>query len=397
MFGRHLTPVLLEVAETMPVVTLLGPRQSGKTTLVRHAFPDHQYVSLEQPDVRMAAIEDPRGFLAEAEGGAILDEIHRAPNLLSYLQVDVDEDDRPGRYILTASQNLLLMEKVSQTLAGRTALLRLLPLSLGELCGWPAKDPTAWHRARPVESPPERELWETLFAGFYPRIHDKGLSPTRWLADYVRTYVERDLRDVLKVMDLDGFERFLRLAAGRTARELNLSSLASDVGITQPTAKAWLSALRVGSIVTVLPPHHANFSKRLRKRPKLHFLDTGLVCYLLGIRDPETLRRHPLRGAVFESFVVSELVKTFEHAGEEAPLFFWKDATGHEIDVLLDLGLHLVPVEAKSGMTVANDAFAGLRWWLDLPGNPNRAGLIVYGGAEPSRRPGTFVRPWFSA
>ncbi len=246
-----------------------------------------------------------------------------------------------------------------------------------------------------LSPPPQRRLWETLWAGFYPRIHDKDLSPTTWLADYHRTYVERDLRDVLRVMDLDAFERFVRLAAARTGQILNLASLAEDAGISQPTARHWLTALRIGSLITLLPPHHANFHKRLRKRPKLHFLDTGLVCYLLGIRDPETLERHPLRGAVFETFVVSELTKAFEHSGREAPLYHWRDAGGHEVDIVIDLGDRLVPVEVKAGLTVASDALNSLRWWTSLSGNSNKGGVLVHGGTETRSREGFSILPWF--
>lgn len=380
----------------MPVVTLVGPRQSGKTTLVRHLFADHRYMSLEQPDERAHARDDPRGFLAGLERqGAILDEVQRAPDLLSHIQVAVDEDDRPGRFILTGSQNLLLMEKVSQTLAGRTAVLRLLPLSLSELLGRDPVDPGSLDAVRALGLAPPRPLWAALWAGFYPRIHDKGLPPQAWLADYHRTYVERDLRDVLRVLDLDAFERFVRLAAARTGQELNLTAIAEDAGVSQPTAKQWLTALRIGFLVTLLPPHHANFRKRLRRRPRLHFLDTGLACYLLGIHTPEVLERHPLRGAIFESYVASELVKAFEHRGLEAPLYCWKDATGHEIDIVIDLGDRLLPVEVKSASTFSPDALTGLRWWTGLPGNPSRSGVLVHGGTEARLVEGFTVLPWF--
>ncbi len=399
MFARHLAPVLRARAARMPVVTLLGPRQSGKTTLARETFPDLAYVSLEPHDLRAEAREDPRGFLARFSDGAILDEVHRAPDLLSYLQTRVDADPRPGRFVLTASQNLLLMERVSQTLAGRTAILRLLPLSLPELLGRPAPDPDRIDEPRePGEAAeaPSRDLWETLWTGFYPRIHDRGLPPDEWLADYERTYVERDVREVIRILDLDAFQRFVRIAASRTGQELKLSSLASDAGVSQPTAKAWLGALRIGGIVQVVLPHHVNFGKRLRKQPKLHFVDTGLACHLLGIRDSATLRLHPLRGAIFETFVAGELAKAFENAGRDPPLFFWKDLTGHELDLLVDLGTRLVGVEAKSGQTVAADALDALRWWLALPGNDTGRGVLVHGGAMSSARGGIAVRPWFA-
>ncbi len=397
MVRRHLTPALQRAARTNPVVTLTGPRQSGKTTLVRSVFPDHLYLSLEAPDVRERALADPRGLLAAADH-LILDEIQRAPDLLSYLQGLVDEDNRPGRFIVTGSQNLLLMETVSQTLAGRTAILRLFPFSVAELQGRPPFDPFALDRPEPVPpdatSPPPG-LWDTLAKGLYPPIHDRKAPAFEWLGDYVRTYVERDLREVLQVADLRAFENFLRLAAARTASELNLNGLASDTGISQQTARRWLSALEIGYLATTLPPHFRNFRKRLRKRPRLHLLDSGLVCYLLGIRDGATLEHHPLRGAVFESFVVSELVKAFAAQGRTPPLFFWRDATGHEIDILIDAGDRLIPVEVKSGRTVTPGATGQLAWWTALPGNPNRGGVLVHGGDAGYMLKGFRVAPWF--
>lgn len=393
---RHLTEALCAAAALNPCVTLTGPRQSGKTTLVRALFPDHLYLSLEAPDLRTRAIEDPRGFLAQGDR-LILDEIQRAPDLLSYIQVLVDEDDRPGRFILTGSQNILLMESVSQTLAGRTALVRLYPLSLAELLARPPVD--AEHLdgddAGGAAAVPDRSLWKTLVDGFYPRIHDRGVPAGEWLADYLRTYIERDLREVMQVSDLRSFERFMRLAAAHTGQELNLTGLASDVGITQQTAKRWLAALEIGYLATTLPPHHASYRKRLRKRPRLHFLDTGLVCYLLDIRDAATLERHPLRGAIFESFVVSELTKSFAARRRDAPLYFWRDATGHEVDVLIDTGGRVIPLEVKSGRTVAADAVDGLVWWTSISGNPNRGGVLVHGGSERFDFKGVRVLPWF--
>ncbi len=401
MLHRHLTDALRAAAALNPVVTLTGPRQSGKTTLVRAVFPAHRYLSLEAPDVRMRALDDPRGFLAQGER-LILDEIQRAPDLLSYIQGLVDEDSRPGRFVLTGSQNILLMESVSQTLAGRTALLRLHPLSLAELLERPPVDAanldgdaTDAAGTDPTGPPRDRDLWRTLVDGFYPRIHDRKLPAGVWLADYIRTYIERDLRDVLQVADLRSFERFLRLAAAHTAQELNLTSLASDVGVTQQTAKRWLSALEISYLATTLPPHHASYRKRLRKRPRLHFLDTGLVCYLLDIRDAATLERHPLRGAIFESFVVSELIKRFTAERRDPPLSFWRDATGHEVDILIETGGRVVPVEVKSGQTVASDAVDGLVRWTSIPGNPNRGGVLVHGGTAQFVFKGVRVLPWF--
>ena len=401
MLPRHLTGALQAAAVSNPVVTLTGPRQSGKTTLVRATFPAHRYLSLEAPDERARALADPRGVLAEAEGrGLVLDEIQRAPELLSYIQVLVDEHDEPGRFILTGSQNLLLMESVSQTLAGRTALLRLHPLSLAELHERPPLDPlnldgTAGPPAGTPSGPPPQDLWQTLVNGFYPRIHARDLPAQSWLADYVRTYVERDLREVLQVSDPRSFENFLRLAAARTAQEVNFSALAADAGVTQQTAKRWLAALEIGFLATTLPPHHASYRKRLRKRRRLHFLDTGLVCYLLDIPDARTLERHPLRGAVFESFVVSELVKAFAARRLEPPLSWWRDAAGREIDILIDAGGRMVPVEVKSGRTVPADAVDTLAWWTALPGNPNCGGVLVHGGTDRFEFRGFQVLPWY--
>ena len=399
MLRRHLTKALKAAAATYPVVTLTGPRQSGKTTLVRALFGEYRYLSLEAPDVRARAVQDPRSFLTQ-EDRLILDEIQRVPELLSYIQVLVDADNLPGRFILTGSQNLLLMESVSQTLAGRTAFLRLYPLSLSELRGNPPLDPLNLDRTRRKTTGrksrlPRKGLWDTLLDGFYPRIHDQGIPAGEWLADYFRTYVERDLREVMQISDQRSFERFVRLAAAHTAQELNLTTLASDVGITQQTAKRWLTALEIGFLATTLPPHHANYRKRMRKRPRLHFLDTGLICYLLDIRDARTLERHPLRGAVFESFVVSELVKNFAAKRRDPPLFFWRDATGHEIDVLIDTGERIIPVEVKSGQTVAGDAVDTLAWWTSIPSNPNQGGVLVHGGDESFNFKGFRVLPWF--
>lgn len=395
MLERALSRVLALEAGRMPIVTVTGPRQSGKTTLVRNLFPEHQYVSLERPDEKNVAIADPLAFLARYPKGVIIDEVQRVPDLLSYIQVNVDEDDRAGRFILTGSQNLLLMQRVSQSLAGRTAVFHLLPLALTELESRAPLDLEQLIESSAKPYKPSRSIWETVWTGFYPRIHDKGLDPQRWLADYHRTYVERDVREILNVMDTDGFERFVRLVAANTAQELNLSSLAADAGISQPAAKQWLAALRTSWLVAWVQPHFANFRKRLRKRPKLHFLDSGLVCYLLGISSPEILANHPLRGAVFESFIFAELFKAFIHRGRDAPLYHWRDATGHEIDLIVDLGDRLIPIEIKSGTTFVSDMAKSINWWLSIKGNPNQRGALVYGGDRTLCQRGVSVFPWW--
>ena len=396
MFRRDLTKTLRQSLTRMPVATLLGPRQSGKTTLARTAFPAADYISLESPDERRRATDDPRGFLARlGKRTVILDEVQRGPEIISYIQVEIDRPGNQRRFVLTGSHNLLLMQGVSQTLAGRTRLLYLLPLSLAELLGRPPLRPTKLGDTLPSAPVPDAACWKIVWSGLYPRVHDQKLPPPEWYASYYHTYVQRDLRDILRVMDVDAFDRFVRLAAAHTGQELNMAALAGDTGVSLPTIKQWIGALRTSFLVTLLQPHSRNFGKRMRKHPRLHFLDTGLVCYLLGIRSPETLVNHPLRGAIFESFVVGELTKAFTHVGQEAPLFFWRDASGHEIDVLLDLGDRLLPIEVKSGMTVSPDMVDGLRWWTGLPGNANRAGVLIHGGDESYSLHGFAVRPWF--
>jgi Predicted ATPase (AAA+ superfamily) len=396
MFARALAPTLKRLATQYPVVSLTGPRQSGKTTLTRLVFPKYHYVSLEDPEQREFATRDPRGFLGSHPGGVILDEAQRAPHLFSYIQTLVDLEGKPGRFILTGSQQFLLLSKVSQTLAGRIALLQLHPLSLSELRGTrPLVPDRLLHAHAPSSAPPSPgSVDRVLFRGMYPRIHDKKMDAREWYGSYLRTYVERDVRDVLRIADLGTFQSFVRLCAGRTGQLLNLSSLAADCGITHPTARAWLSVLEASSLVFLLRPHSRNFSKRIIKTPKLYFLDSGLLCYLLRIRNEEDLATHPLRGNIFETFILSEIYKVFAHAGEDPPLFFWRDQTGHEVDLIIDLGRTVVPVEIKSAKTIATDFFRGLRYWMSLPGNSSKDGILVYGGEKGYNREGIQVRPW---
>lgn len=395
MLKRTLATKLNSLARSFPVVSLLGPRQSGKTTLARAAFPKHAYVSLEDPDEKDFAIHDPKGFLRRFRTGVILDEIQRAPQVLSYIQGIVDAEASIGRFILTGSQQFHLMHKVSQTLAGRTAILHLLPFSVSELTKRAGLDPFRFDTSPGPAKPPPFDLETILYQGLYPRIHDKRLDAHDWLSSYYRTYVERDVRDIIHIGNLDAFQRFVRLCAGRASQLLNLSSLAADCGISHTTARQWLSVLQAGFIVHLLPPHHANFSKRLVKSPKLYFLDPGLLCYLLRIRSPEDIIAHPMRGAIFENFVVSELYKAFSHRGEIPPLYFWRDRTGHEVDVIIDTGKKLIPVEIKSGETVAESFFDGLKYYLLLDRNVAKAGVLVYGGDKHYRRSGFVVKTWF--
>lgn len=395
MLQRILATKLRDLARSFPVVSLSGPRQSGKTTLARMVFPDYHYISLEDPDTREFAQVDPRGFLARCTGPVILDEIQRTPKLLSYIQTRVDETNREGEFILTGSQQIHLLGEIGQTLAGRTAILYLLPFSLAELSVRDPHNPWAFDTTPEETGPPPLSLDTILFQGLFPRIYDKRLSAHDWLGSYYRTYVERDVRDILNIGDLSAFQRFVRLCAGRSGQLLNLSSLAADSGVTHPTAKRWLSVLEASGLIFFLQPHYKNFSKRLIKSPKLYFVDTGLLCYLLRIRKPEELTTYPLRGQIFETFIISEIYKSFSHVGEEPPLYFWRDRTGHEVDLLLDLGTRLIPVEIKSGQTIASDFFNGLNYWCSLKGNPNKTGVVVYGGEDSYQRKNFFVRAWF--
>lgn len=395
MFKRTLSKKLTTLAKQFPVVSIMGPRQSGKTTLSRIVFEKHDYVSLEEPNEKEFALADPKGFLRRFSGGVILDEIQRAPSLLSYIQGIVDREDSPGRFILTGSQQFLFMEKVSQTLAGRTAIVQLLPLSLNELLGEAAPDPWRIDALPGKRDKPAFGLEEIIYKGLYPRIHDKGLEPHDWLSAYYRTYVERDVRDVANIGNLETFQRFVRLCAGRTGQLLNLSSLASDCGISHTTARHWVSILQAGFIIHLLPPHHANFSKRIIKSPKLYFLDTGLLCYLLKIRGPEDIATHPLKGAIFETFLISEIYKAFAHNGEVPPLYFWRDRTGHEVDVVIDTGKKLIPIEIKSSETIDGSFFDGLRYYISLGSPASKTGVLIHGGDTLYQRESFVVRPWF--
>ncbi len=398
MIERTLATTLRKAATQFPIVTVTGPRQSGKTTLVQNVFSHYRYVSLEMPDERQFALEDPRGFLSQFDGPVILDEVQRTPDLFSYIQGLVDEHrDWIGRFVLTGSQNFLLLQNISQSLAGRCAVLHVLPFSLAELEGRAPLGIDTMGEGTPANpKPPSRGLLETLFAGFYPRIHDKNLPPRDWLAAYYQTYVERDVRNVLNVGDIEAFGRFMRVCAGRSGQVLNLSGLASDCGVTHTTARRWISVLEASFIVTLLRPHHRNFGKRLIKRPKLYFLDTGLLCYLLQIRSPEELFHRAERGAVFESFVVSEMYKNFVHRGERPSIYFWRDAAGHEVDMVIDLGRKMVPVEIKSAATVVSAFFANLMYWRKLSGNETAPAALVYGGDRTFTRSGVVVYPWFA-
>ena len=372
LIQRTIQPDLVRLAGQYPVVTIVGPRQSGKSTLTRMAFPQKPYVSLEQLALRDFALSDPVGFLnTHAKEGAILDEIQRVPALLSEIQVRVDaRPELKGAYILTGSHQLLLMESVTQSLAGRTAILNLLPFSLAE-------------REAFAGTPPDIAC--LLFKGFYPRIFNDDLDPVEALSFYVTTYVERDVREIMMIKDLTIFSRFLRLCAGRTGQILNASSLATDAGINHNTARSWLSLLEASFIITLLQPHHNNFNKRLIKAPKLYFWDVGLACRLLGIERAEQVASHPLVGALFETFVVTELMKQRLNQVREPKLYYWRDSTGHEVDLLYERAEGITPLEIKLGATIQQDAWKGIDYYRKL--NAQAApGIVVYGGEGEQER-----------
>lgn len=371
MIKRTIEPILVDLARRYPVVTITGPRQSGKTTLCRKAFPTLKYANLEAPDVRRFAIEDPRGFLTAHSGGAILDEIQRAPEIPSYIQDIVDAEKGPGRFILTGSQQFEVMNTISQSLAGRTALLKLLPLSLAEL----------------KQTHPTGNIDRLLLTGFYPRIHEQGLNPTQALGDYLDTYVERDLRQLATVKDLSLFERFLKLCAGRTGQVLNLQSLGNDAGVSHTTVRAWLTLLEASYIVFLLQPWHTNISKRLIKSPKLYFHDVGLAAFLLGLENEMQVSRDPLRGNLFENMVVMEALKNRYNRGKRSNLFFYRESNGNEVDLLAESGRNLRAVEIKSGATINPDYFKGLHHFFKAVGAKRHiSGGVIYGGNEIQKR-----------
>lgn len=376
MIRRTAAKTLKLLSKEYPVVAITGPRQSGKTTLARHVFARKPYISLEDPDVREFANEDPRGFLSRYPDGAILDEVQHCPSLFSYIQSIVDKDKRTGLFILTGSQQFGMLSGISQSLAGRVGFVQLLPFSIAELTEF-------------VDG-----VDDLLFKGFYPPIYDRSLMPSRWYANYVLTYVERDVRQMINVRDLSAFQRFLRLCAARTGQLLNLSGMANDCGITHNTAKAWISILEASYILFLLKPHHRNFNKRLVKTPKIYFYDTGLAAWLLGIQDDDQLSIHPMRSALFETLVVSELHKGRFNRGLTSNLYFWRDNSGIEVDVVAEQGKLLVPIEIKSGQTITADYFTGLKRWLSVAGKTADMPRLVYGGDERHTRSGVEVISW---
>lgn len=377
--SRIAEKTLIKLAKDYPALAITGPRQSGKTTLAQKLFSHKPYISLEDLDTREFAQQDPRGFLNQYPDGAILDEVQRCPDLFSYLQTKLDADKKMGQFILTGSQQFDLASNISQSLAGRVARVSLLPFSLEEL--------------QNANLAP-KELESMLFKGFYPPIYDRTLDPTIWYSNYISTYLERDVRQLINVRDLSTFQKFLRMCAARTGQILNLSNLANDCGITHNTAKAWISVLEASYIVYLLQPHHKNFNKRLIKSPKLYFLDTGLAAYLLGIENETQLTTHAARGALFESWVVSELLKYRLNAGLAPHIFFWRDNIGLEIDIIVEKNNKLVAIEVKSGQTLNSDFFTNLSKFSTLADKSLSDAFLVYGGSQNQKRDIGNVIPW---
>jgi len=385
MFERDLAEIAKRLASKFPVLSITGPRQSGKTTLVKELFKDHAYVLLEYSDEREYAQSDPRGFLKKHsnEHGLIIDEVQYAPGLLSYIQGIVDEQNKPGHFILTGSQDFSVSQEITQSLAGRVGIITLLPLSIHEL---KSNDllPTT--------------IEDAVFFGGYPRSYNQDIEPTDFYPSYIRTYIERDVRQMINVTDLDTFQRFVRLCAGRTGQILNLTSLGNDCGVSHNTAKAWISILQASYIVFLLQPYYGNFSKRLIKSPKLYFYDSGLACSLLKIRSVDELGNHYNKGGLVEGLIIADLYKQFCHAGQEPGIFFWRDTTGHEIDCIVEERGKLVPVEIKAGYTFNSSFLDALSYWKNnVVKDLGVRGFVVYGGSQEQSREQAEVISWKNA
>lgn len=365
MIERVLKTKLLEMAAKFPIVTVTGPRQSGKSTLLKTSFPEYKYVSLEDPDMRLFATDDPRGFLATYSDKTIIDEIQRVPSLFSYIQTHTDKENKEGMYMLAGSHNFLLMENVNQSLAGRTAVLKLLPFS---------------HHEMSLGNILPKQVDEEIFKGAYPRIYDKDIAPIDYYPYYIQTYVERDVRLMKNIGDLSKFIRFIKLCAGRIGQLLNLSSLANESGVAVSTISTWVSILEASYICYLLKPDHNNYAKRLVKTPKLYFYDTGLACSLLDIRSPEQVSTHFLRGGLFENLIINDFIKKSYNKGEAPNLTFWRDSTGNEVDLLRTIEGKQYAYEIKSGATYSSDFFKNISKWAKLSGAPPEQCSVIYNG-----------------
>lgn len=369
MIQRIAKVKLIDLASKFKAVAVTGARQTGKTTLVKQVFKSKPYVSLENPDMRNFALEDPRGFLQTYPNGAILDEVQRVPILFSYLQEVLDNSKVKGLFILSGSNNFLLQQTISQTLAGRVGYINLLPFSISEL-----------KKAKLLSTDDDT----LMLKGFYPPIYDQEIPPADWCPNYIRTYIEKDVRQIKNITDLIVFERFIKLLAGRSGQELNNSALAVETGVDVKTIQSWIGILESSFIIYLLKPHHKNFNKTIVKRPKVYFYDSAIVCYLLGIRDNIQLQTHPLRAAIFEGMVVTELIKKRTNAGLPINLFYWRDKTGHEIDIIIDNSGKLLPIEIKSGKTINTEFFKNMDYWSDL--SKVKKSMVLYAGSQNQKR-----------
>ena len=376
MIDRQIEKELSLLKAEFPVVAILGPRQSGKTTLSRKVFSDYEYISLEDVDQREFAVNDPRGFLNRYKKHVVFDEIQRVPTLMSYLQTHVDELGQNGSIVITGSHNFFLMEQISQSLAGRVGITKLLPFSVHELQG-------------SVEG-----LNELIFKGFYPRIYDQGIRPGTFYKNYISTYIEKDIRQIKQVTKLDQFMLFVKILAGRTGQVLNLSSISEECGVTHSTVREWISILEAGFFIYKLKPFYKNYNKRLVKNPKIYFTDTGLVCSLLGIRTAEELDYHFLKGSLFETFIVSEMLKGSYNNGEPYELYYWRDNHKKEIDLIIDKGVKTLGIEIKRSETIHEKFFDGLKYWSKLSVSPEENLFLVYGGRDSMVRNGMNVVGW---
>jgi len=380
MFQRQLTSALREAAKTFPALTLTGPRQSGKTTLLKHIFPDYTYVSLEPTDIRSMAIDDPRGFLSQFTGKTIFDEVQLAPELFSFIQTIIDEQHYPGRFILSGSQNFLLLEQISQSLAGRTAIFDLLPLSYEELITHTKHGSCT--------------LWDLLYQGLYPRPHHENLNTHMWYESYIRTYLERDVRKLLNIQNLNTFRTFMKLCAGRHGQILNLNGLSNDCGISHTTASRWISLLESSYILFRLQPHHANFNKRLIKSPKLYFYDSAIVCHLLDIESPMHLQNHAQRGAIFEGFVLCEWLKYRINRAKKPNVYFWRDQQGNEVDIVYDKAGELFACEVKSAQTFNASLLSNINRWIKITKSSKSSCHLVYGGDHDTKYKDIPISGW---
>ena len=399
MFTRTITKKLKELALKYPSIAILGPRQSGKSTLSKLAFPNYVYLSLEDRSVRERAALDPKGFIEFYQNtpGIILDEFQRLPELLSYIQLAIDEKYRPGHFILTGSQNFLMNEKISQSLAGRITILTLLPLSITELkenqlVGHQLVDQSVGQLVE--QTAPQAE--KTIFYGCYPRIYDQHLDPTRWYNDYIETYVEKDIKQLTTISDLDLFRKFVGLCAGRIGQTLDFTSLSDNCGISVPTVKRWLSLLQASYVLFLLQPYHNNFGKRLTKSPKLYFYDTGLACALLGIESETQLATHYLRGGLFESFIIADIIKELYNQAERPHVYFWQETGTNEIDCIIEKADKRYAVEIKSGQTISKNFFKTLRSWSTFAQTPTTHNFLVYTGTQTQPWPDGTVIGWLN-